>query len=508
MKVPVNRLRRAASRAGLLPVLALVLLPRAASAQGGSPVPQETPPPPAAPRPANIPKPVEQTLKNGMRVIVIEDHDMPLVSAQVLVKNGGEVDPPGLSGVADITASLLTKGTKTRSAPQIAQEIEALGGVLNSGAGWDASRAFVNVMSPKTEAALTILADIVRNPVFQPEEIERLRQQYIDSLSVSLNDPGTLASYVASRVVYGDAAYGHPLSGTPESLKRIRREDITGLHSNFYRPDNAVLVIGGDIRAADAFKLAERLFGDWAKPASDIPARGQVGKMVRADDRARVVVVDMPDAGQAAVVLARTGISRTDPDFFHGIVANSVLSGYSGRLNQEIRIKRGLSYGARSALDARREAGPFVASSQTKNPSGAEVASLLMGELGRLSNEPVKETELVPRKAVLIGGFGRSLETTDGLVSQVASRALYGLSLDEINNYIRNVQAVTPADIQKFAGARIGARGANIIIVGNAKEFIEPLRKQFQTVEVIPFAELDLNTASLRKAGGGEGAKP
>ena len=238
-----------------------------------------------------------------------------------------------------------------------------------------------------------------------------------------------------------------------------------------------------------------------------MPARGMVGKMVSENDKTRVVVVDMPEAGQAAVVLARPGISRTDPDYFRGIVTNSILTGYSGRLNQEIRIKRGLSYGARSSLDARREAGPFVASSQTKNPSGAEVASLLIGELGRLSNEPVLETELVPRKAVLIGGFGRALETTEGFVQQIASLALYGLSLDEINSYIRNVQSVMPADIQKFAGSRIGAKGANIIIVGSAKDFLEPLRKQFPNVEVIPFAELDLNSATLRKPGGG-GAKP
>ena len=502
MIVSLTTLRRAAALSGKAFALALFLLPCVARAQTAAP--QETPPPPAAPRSVNVPKPVEQTLKNGLRVVVIEDHDMPLVSAQLVVKNGGEIDPAALSGVADMTASLLTKGTKTRTAPQIAQEIEALGGVLNSGAGWDASRAFVNVMASKVDPAFGILADVVRNPVFQSEEIERLRQQYLDSLSVSLNDPGTLAGYVASRVVFGDAAYGHPLSGTTESIARIKREDITSLHAKFYRPDNAVLVIGGDIKAADAFRLAERLFGDWAKPAGDIPARGMVGKMVREDDKTRVVVVDMPDAGQAAVVLARPGISRTDPDYFRGIVTNSILTGYSGRLNQEIRIKRGLSYGARSSLDARREAGPFVASSQTKNPSGAEVASLLIGELGRLSNEPVLETELVPRKAVLIGGFGRALETTEGFVQQIASLALYGLSLDEINSYIRNVQSVMPADIQKFAGSRIGAKGANIIIVGSAKDFLEPLRKQFPNVEVIPFAELDLNSATLRKSGGGE----
>lgn len=464
-----------------------------------TPAQQESPPAPAAPRSVTIPKPAEQTLKNGLRVIVIEDHDIPLVSAGLVIKNGGEVDPAELSGLAELTASLLTKGTKTRTAPAIAQQIEALGGTIESGAGWDLSRVFVNVMSGKIDPAMGILADVVRNPIFQEEEIERLRQQYLDNLSVTLGQPGSLASFVAARIVFGDAAYGHPIAGTPESLTRIKQVDIAGLHSKYYRPDNAVLVVGGSIKASDAFKLADRVFGDWAKPAVPIPARGQVGKMARAEDKQRVVVIDMPAAGQAAVVLARTGISRTDPDYFRGIVTNSILSGYSGRLNQEIRIKRGLSYGARSSLDVRRETGPFVASAQTKNPSGAEVAGLLISELSRLSSEPVADAELTPRKAVLIGGFGRNLETTEGLVLQIASLALHGLSLDEINHFIRNVQAVTAADVQKFAGSRLPAKDAHIIIVGNAKDFLEPLRKQFPNVEVIPLTELDLNSAALRK---------
>ncbi len=490
-------------RAAWLPLIALLAFPSVVvrAQQMGVPAPQETPPPPAAPRSVNIPKPDDKTLKNGLRVVVIEDHDVPLVSAQLLVKNGGEIDPRQLSGLADMTASLLTKGTKTRSAPEIAQQIEALGGAIDSEAGWDASRASINVMSSRFEPALLILADISRNPVFNDEEIERLRQQYLDSLSVTLRQPGALASLVAGRVVFGDAAYGHPLSGTPESLARIKRADIVGLHSQFYRPDNSVLVIGGDIKAADAFKLAERVFGDWVKPTTPLSERGMVGKMINPEEKQRVVVVDMPDAGQAAVVLARAGISRTDPDYFRGIVTNAVLTGYSGRLNQEIRIKRGLSYGAGSRLDTRRETGPFVASAQTKNTSGAEVAALLVGELGRLSNEQVAEAELVPRKAVLTGGFGRALETTEGLVGQIASLSLYGLGLGEINNFISNVQSVTPADIQKFAGGRISVRNANIIIVGSAKDFLEPLRKQFSNVEVIPLAELDLNSATLRKAG-------
>jgi zinc protease len=213
----------------------------------------------------------------------------------------------------------------------------------------------------------------------------------------------------------------------------------------------------------------------------------------------RIVVIDKPDAGQAAVYLARTGINRKDPDYFRGIVSNSVLSGYSGRLNQEIRIKRGLSYGAGSQLDTRRDVGPFLASAQTKNESGAQVADLLLGEINRLSSAPPADVELTPRKAVLIGNFSRNLETAGGLVGQVGSLALYGLGLDEINRYINNVQAVSTADIQKFAGTRLDAKTSNIIIVGNAKAFLPELQKKYQNVEVIPIGELDLNSASLRK---------
>ena len=213
----------------------------------------------------------------------------------------------------------------------------------------------------------------------------------------------------------------------------------------------------------------------------------------------RVVVIDKPDAGQAAVYLARTGINRKDPDYFRGVVSNSVLSGYSGRLNQEIRIKRGLSYGAGSQLDTRRDVGPFLASAQTKNESGAQVADLLLGEISRLSSAPPADVELMPRKAVVIGNFSRNLETANGLVGQVGSLALYGLGLDEINRYINNVQAISTADIQKFAGTRLDAKSSNIIIVGNAKLFLPELEKKFQNVEVIPISDLDLNSALLRK---------
>jgi zinc protease len=460
--------------------------------------PQATPPPPASPRSGTFPKPVEETLPNGLRVIVVERRETPLVSAQLLIKNGGEVDPPELAGLADMTANLLTKGTQTRDATKIAQEVESLGASLDSGARWDSSFAMVSGMSSKIPQAMEILADVVRRPTFKSEEVERLRQQYLDNVTLALGDPGTIARMVAARVVFGDSPYGHPVSGTQESLTRITAADITKMHSRYYRPDNAILVIGGDIGGKDGIALATKYFGDWQKPTTPMPSLS-AAMDAAGSKTGRVVVIDKPDAGQAAVFLARTGINRKDPDYFRGVVSNSVLSGYSGRLNQEIRIKRGLSYGAGSQLDTRRDVGPFLASAQTKNESGAQVADLLLGEISRLSSAPPADVELMPRKAVVIGNFSRNLETANGLVAQVGSLALYGLGLDEINRYINNVQAVGTADIQKFASAKLDAKSSNIIIVGNAKAFLPELQKKYQNVEVIPVTELDLNTALLKK---------
>jgi zinc protease len=479
-----------------LTVFALALCSVSAAAQ--APAPQETPPPPAAPRSVKFPAPQERTLPNGLRVVVVSRPNTPLVAARLIIRTGGEADPTQLAGLADMTASLLTKGTTTRKATEIAEAIEALGGSINAGARWDSSSASIDVESSRLDAAMGILADVVRNPVFESEEIERLRQQYLDDLRVALGQPGAIARFAASRVVYGDSPYGHPLAGTLESLAQVKRDHIIMFHQTYYRPDNAILVIGGDVTAADAFRTAEKLFGDWKKPATPLPTSSAM--KVSADAKPRVLVIDKPDAGQAAVLVARLGINRRDQDYFRGIVANSVLSGYSGRLNQEIRIKRGLSYGAGSALDVRRDAGPFTATAQTKNESGAEVADLLIGELSRLANGDLPDAELTPRKANLIGGFARNMETVGGLVAQVANLALYGLSFDEINNYVNNVQSVTAADVKRFASSRIAAGGASIIIVGDAKKFLPALKAKYPNVEVIPVAELNFNTATLRQA--------
>jgi len=470
--------------------LSLALLPAFAQVE-------TTPPPPAAPRQLQIPKPVEKTLANGLRVIVTEKKGVPLVAARLLIKNGGEADPANLPGLADTAASLLTKGTTTKSAEEIARGIEALGATLDTGAGWDESSADVSVMSSKLPQALAFLADVVRHPTFKQEEIDRLRQQNIDALSVAMKQPGRLASFVMTHAIFGNSPYGHNLGGTPQSLAAIKRDDIVAFHREYYRPNNAILILGGDIAPARAFAIAQEQFGTW----KGAPELARVLAAAKDFPSPRVIVVDMPAAGQAAVVAGRPGLRRADPAYHLSLVANSILGGgYSSRLNEEIRIKRGLSYGAGSSFDLRSDVGPFTATVQTKNESAGEVAGLVVDELNKLGTTPVEDAELGPRKAVLIGGFGRQLETNAGIVSRIGTLALYGLDLDEINRYISGVQAITAADVQKFAAAHLGGNDASIVIVGDAKKFLPALQQRFKNVEVIPIDELDVNSATLRKA--------
>jgi zinc protease len=459
---------------------------------------QATPPPPTAPHSAVFPKPVEKNLPNGLRVIIVPRTEIPLVTAQLLIKSGGEVDPSALAGAADMTASLLTRGTTTKSATQIAEAIEALGGTLTSGAGWDASTITTSVMSNRIGPALEIMSDVVRNPSFKDEEIDRSRRQTLNGLRGVLATPGSIARLVAARVVFRDSPYGHSLSGTPESLPRLKRDDIVKIHSMYYRPDNAILVIGGDIAAANGFALAQKYFGDWQNPPNALP-KLQITTPESTTSGRRILVIDQPTAGQTAVLAVRSAINRDNPDYYRGIVANAILSGYSGRLNWEIRVKRGLSYGAASQLDMRRSAGSFMASAQTKNQSGAEVASLALAEIAKLATGELLDSEMSTRKASLLGGFARSMETTGGVVSQFGTLAMYGVPLDEINRYIGSVQAVKAADVKSFAASRLNVDSTSVVIVGNAKEFLPDLQKNFSNVEVIAVSDLDLNSASLKK---------
>jgi len=457
----------------------------------------DTPPPPSAPRQATFAAPKETRLENGLRVIVAERPGLPLLAAQLLVRNGAEVDPEGLAGTASMTGSLLTMGTETMSAPEIARAIESLGGEINSGSGWDASSASVVVMSNKADEALKILADVVRHPAFKQEEIDRLKQQQLDGLRVAMQQPGALVRYVAGRVVFGAGAYGHASSGTLETVSAIKRDDIVQFYRKFYAPRNAALVLAGHVTLEEGKAFAEKFFGDWKNSEVAPTEKRPPGDK---DWKAENVVIDMPEAGQAAVVRIKPAIKRADPDYYSALVANAALgNGFVSRLNREIRIKRGLSYGAGSSIDPRREAGAFSASAQTKNESADEVAELMQSELNRLVSEPVKGDELKSRQAVLTGRYARSLDTNQGFASQIANLAAYDLPLETLGKYIPSIDAVTSDAVTEFARKYL-ATPTSLVIVGQASAFLDALKKAYPEVEVIEQKNLDLNRADLVKA--------
>ena len=492
--------RRRASRLVRPAVFAATLAVFAGAAVAAE-TPAGFPATPPAPGPApqlNVPTPTMQALPNGLQVVSVRRAGLPLVTAQLVLRSGGEMDPAGRAGLADLTANLLGKGAGGRSAPQIAAAAEALGGSLQAAAGWDESAVGITVTTPRLAPALDLLATVVRHPDFAPDELKRAQAQAADDLRLTLSRPTALASLAASRAVFGDGAYGHSRAGTPASIARITRADVQRLHAALYRPDNAILVQAGDIAPAQALQLAQASFGDWRKPGTPLPARPGDGA---ASTLPALLLIDQRGAGQAGVVAAHAAPPRRDADYYTGVVANAVLGGsYSARLNEEIRIKRGLSYGASSRLQPMAGAGLWLASAQTKNPSAPQVVELMQQQFALLGKGRVPAEELAARKATLIGGYGRSLETTAGLAEQVAELAVYGLPLADIGQYIARVQAVTPQAIEAYARDHLDARHTRVVVVGDAARFAPALRKAWPQAGMLEADTLDLDSPSLQPA--------
>ncbi len=295
--------------------------------------------------------------------------------------------------------------------------------------------------------------------------------------------------------MFGASPYGHNPAGTPASLKRIDRAAVLRQYAAAYRPDNAILILTGDITPEQGFALAERTFGDWTAPATPRPDR----RDVTAAPGPRVVVIDLPGAGQAAVLAGAPSIARADPRFYAAEVASAVLGGgFSARLNEELRIKRGLSYGAGSNIDEFRDTGLFVAAAQTKNVSAPQVAALTLQQVKGLSAAPIPPAELEARVAGIVGEFGRGVATSSGLAGQIAANyALYGLDADEIARFTPRIEAVTADDARLAASGAIRADRTSLIIAGDAKLFLPDLRKQFPDVQVVEASRLDLDSPTL-----------
>jgi zinc protease len=481
------------------------------------------PPEPGSPRAVTVPKISETTLPNGLRIIVVERKSVPLVSVNLMLGAGARSESRKLAGLTDMTASLLTKGTKTQTATQIAEQTEFLGSELGSGANWNTTNIGFDSTSDKVDAMMAILADVVLNPTFPQSEIDLYKSQLLDNLKQRMTQPGSLASLVATRYTFGE----HSAIGTPETIDSISRDFLLEKYADSYMPSSSQLVFTGDISPSIATTIAEKYFNIWKKPpprGGNGPGRGiGVGRAYTVEEYRQLVierpivnkilVVDLPNSGQASVVYAKnigsdsfgslfkTNANRTDLNYFPAIVANSLLGGgYSSRMNQEIRIKRGLSYGAGSSIAWRWSGGNFSTRCQTKTVSAAEVAELTIKEIDRIINESATDAELTPRKNVLTGEFGRSFETNGGISGQIQDLLTFRLDFSSLDSFAADTSKVTAQQVKDFA--LFNLKGGDIIIVGDYRDFKDDLAKRFpnQNIEVIKASELDLNSDTLRKA--------
>ncbi|KEO87868.1 peptidase M16 [Erythrobacter sp. JL475] len=459
---------------------------------------RQAPPGPGEAPEVTAPEIVEATLSNGIPVVAVQTGNVPIATISMLVPGGSKTDPREKAGIAQLAASLADKGINGMDAEAIAARFESLGASFGGGAGSDGTSFSLTAPVANLDAAGALASSIIKGAIYPDDEFERERGRAVDGLRVQMGEPGGLSSFVARVAMYGDAPYGSQPGGTTESLSAITRDDLLLHRQRYFHPSRMKIVVSGGISPDQAVATAEAMFGDWTTDMSPGPVPAQAA----GDEQpVRTIVIDMPDAGQAAVVAAVRAPSRQSEDYFPLELANSVLGGgSSGRLFEEIRTKRSLSYGAYSGFADRADASLLTASAQTKNETADEVAQIFLNEFGRLGSEALDEDLLERRRLFLSGGYARSLETSGGFNGIVSTLLQQGLTPDEAARYAERLAAVDADAATAAAQTYVDPAKATLVIVGDASQFLDDLKAVRDNIEVIPADRLDLASAELLKA--------
>ena len=441
-----------------------------------------------------FPRYEKRVLPNGLTVYALEYHEQPVISLRLLMKVGADNDPADLPGVAAFTADLLNKGTKTRSATQIAEAIDQVGGSLEASADMESTTVAVGTLTDSVDLAFELMTDILMNPAFAQQELARAQQQALSSLTADMDDADFIADAAFQRLIYGPHPYGHLENGTLGSVPKIRRDDLIRFHETYYAPNVSALAIVGDVSTSDAFNLAERWFASWAKKDVPQPSAQDVRKL----EGRQVVVIDKPDAVQTKIRVGQTTVRRKDADYFNVLVASYVLGGSgSGRLNQALRVERGLTYGAYATIQPRRGPGSFYSTTDTRTEKTVEALRLLLDQIQKFRAGEVPADELQNAKSFLIGSFPLSIEVPNDLGSRLTTVFLYDLGDDYLKTYRDRLSMVSAADVLRAAKERISPEDVVIVLVGKAEEFKKPL-EDFGKIEVIPINRVNLDSPNLR----------
>jgi len=455
-------------------------------------------PAPGAPRTFEFPKASTKTLPNGLRVLVVTDHREPAIAARLVILSAGSIqDPAGMPGVAGMTAGLLTQGTTKRSAKEIAEAIDFVGGTLEAKAGRDATTVTLDLVKKDLGVGMDLLSDVVLHPAFRSEELDRQRQQLLSDLEVQYSDPNYLATLAFARTLYGSSPYGMPEAGTPATVKKLQREDFVKFHDANYAPNQALLGFAGDITPEDAFAIAEKYFGGWQK----IEVAAAAPQAPAAATASHVWLIDKPDAVQTQIRIGRIAIRRADPDFLPLDVTNHIFGGsYNSRLNTEVRIKKGLTYGASSSFTPHRFTGSLAVETYTRTEATVDATKLVMDLLTGMSQGKVSQKELNFARDYLAGVYPIESETAEQVADRAITVAAFDLPADYNQTYPVKIRATSLEQVQATARKYFTTSDLDIVLVGNVSAFRDALKKEFAGAEIseIPFGQVDVLSPDLR----------
>ena len=441
---------------------------------------RKTVPQPLPPIAFSVPDAFKTTLENGLRIVVVPDERLPLVSYRLAFNWGDINDPEGLVGVTSAMASMLNEGTINYSSRQLADEIERLGASISVHASDDFTILSASNLSLYNSEILRLASEIALRPTFPEDELDLYRRNAVEHLKFQLSQPGFLANEQASKLIYCSHPYSR-VSPSAEDVEKLTRENLKTVHAQALVPNNATFIVVGDVDRDRIIRDIDELFGGWPKgdlesrTFSPFPTRG--GRSLS--------IVDRPGSAQSNIVLANSAIERNSPDYFPVLVMNQVLgAGASSRVFMNLREEKGYTYGAYTRLDAKRLGGSFEATAEVRTAVTGDSLKEFFYELDRIRDEKVPEQELQDAKNFLTGVFPLRAETQEGMTNLVVNQLLFDLPDDYLETYRSNVETVTADDVQRVAASYVRPQEMAMVIVGDAKEIIPQASGYTDKVEI------------------------
>jgi zinc protease len=427
-------------------------------------VDRSRPPAPEKPRTLSLPPVQRFTLANGIEVVLMEKHAVPLVEVEVVIRAGSAADPEGKAGLANLTAEMLTEGAGSRNALELDDAVDFLGATLDASAGYHTTGISIQVPSARLDPALAILGDVVRKPRFPESELARKRKELLTTLTQWRDEPRVLASSAFNRTVYGDNhPYGRVRIGTEASITGIGVNDLVNFHATYFAPSATTIVVAGDVSKEAIAKRLEKIFGAWKGKARVVASPPPIHQ-VKANT---LILVDKPGAPQSVIIIGRVGVPRTDPDYYAIVVMNTLLGGsFTSRLNQNLREKHGYTYGAGSRFDFRPLPGPFYAMASVQTEVTDKSITEFMNEFNSII-ESATDDEITRAKNYVALGYPAEFQSVGQLAGQLAELAVYSLPGDYFNGYIGHILAVTKEDVLRVARRTIDPKALAIVVVGD-----------------------------------------